>query len=108
MNKLARLRPDKFTLALVGTVVLDTVLPCRGWAQPLFETLTTAAIALLFFLHGAKLSREAILTGMGHWHLHLMVLASTFLLFPAMGLLVQMAPAWAVKPAITAGVLYLC
>ncbi|MGC1300755.1 MAG: bile acid:sodium symporter family protein [Caulobacteraceae bacterium] len=108
MSKLARLRPDNFTIALVCTVVLATALPCRGWAAPVFETLTTFAIALLFFLHGAKLSREAILTGMGHWRLHLAVLASTFVLFPAMGLLVQMGPAWAVKPAITAGVLYLC
>src|ERR1700753_3819327 len=90
---LALLRPDNSPLMLVSTVVLATVLPCRGWAQPLFEGLTTFAIALLFFLHGAKLSREAILQGIGHWRLHLAVLASTFVLFPAMGLLVRMLPA---------------
>ncbi|WP_431040409.1 bile acid:sodium symporter [Streptomyces sp. P9-1] len=33
--------------------------------------LTTAAIALLFFMHGAKLSREKIIAGSGHWRLHL-------------------------------------
>jgi len=108
MSKLARLRPDNFTLALLCTVALATMLPCRGWAQPVFETLTTCAIALLFFLHGAKLSREAIVQGIGHWRLHLAVLASTFLLFPAMGLLTRLAPPEVVKPAIGAGVLYLC
>ncbi|MGU0016973.1 bile acid:sodium symporter [Escherichia coli] len=35
--------------------------------------MTTAAIALLFFMHGAKLSREAIIAGGGHWRLHLWV-----------------------------------
>jgi solute carrier family 10 (sodium/bile acid cotransporter), member 7 len=108
MEKLARLRPDNFTLALVATVVLATVLPAHGWARPAFETLTTFAIALLFFLHGAKLSREAILQGIGHWRLHLMVFAATFVLFPAMGLLAHLIPAWAIKPALTSGVLFLC
>jgi sodium/bile acid cotransporter 7 len=44
------------------------------------------AIALLFFLHGAKLSRTAILQGAGNWRLHVYVLASTYILFPAIGL----------------------
>ncbi|MCS5881497.1 bile acid:sodium symporter [Klebsiella variicola subsp. variicola] len=35
---------------------------------PFFEHLTTAAIALrCFFMHGAKLSREAIIAGGSHW-----------------------------------------
>jgi sodium/bile acid cotransporter 7 len=108
MNKLARLRPDNFTLALIATVIAATILPCRGWARPLFDDLTYAAIALLFFLHGAKLSREAVLAGMGHWRLHLTVLASTFVLFPALGLLVRLAPAGLVSPMIASGVLFLC
>jgi sodium/bile acid cotransporter 7 len=49
--------------------------------------LANVVIALLFFLHGAKLSREAIWAGIGHWRLHLLVAASTFLLFPVLGLI---------------------
>lgn len=49
--------------------------------MPFFEGLTTAAIALLFFMHGAKLSREAIIAGGSHWRLHLWVMCSTFVVF---------------------------
>jgi hypothetical protein len=58
-----------------------------SWQFCAFEGLTTAAIALLFFMHGAKLSREAIIAGGGHWRLHLWVMCSTFILFPILGVL---------------------
>jgi solute carrier family 10 (sodium/bile acid cotransporter), member 7 len=105
---LARFRPDNFTLCLLGTVALATVLPCRGWFAGVMETATTTAIVLLFFLHGAKLSREAILSGLGAWRLHLMVFASTFVLFPVLGMVVRAAPGWMIDPAIASGVLFLC
>ena len=54
---------DPFTLTLVVTVLLASFFPARGGFVPFFEGLTTAAIALLFFMHGAKLSREAIIAG---------------------------------------------
>ena len=44
---------------------------------------TIAAIALMFFLQGARLAPQAALAGARHWRLHAVVLASTFLLFPA-------------------------
>ena len=62
---------DPFTLTLVVTVLLASFFPARGGFVPFFEGLTTAAIALLFFMHGAKLSREAIIAGGSHWRLHL-------------------------------------
>ncbi len=39
---------EPFVLALVGTVLLATVLPVRGGAVPLFDAVTTAGIVLLF------------------------------------------------------------
>lgn len=53
---------DPFTLTLVTVVLLASFFPARGGFVPFFEHLTTAAIALLFFMHGAKLSREATRT----------------------------------------------
>ncbi len=105
---LARLRPDNFTLSLLGTVILASLLPCRGQAATIAGAVTDFAIALLFFLHGAKLSREAILAGIGHWRLHLLVLACTFVLFPVIGLGFKAVPAWLLDPTIAAGLLYLC
>jgi solute carrier family 10 (sodium/bile acid cotransporter), member 7 len=60
---LRRVRPDNFTLALLATVALASLLPCRGGAAQVFDGITDAAIALLFFLHGAKLPRAAIVQG---------------------------------------------
>ena len=76
---------DPFTLTLITVVLLASFFPARGDFVPFFENLTTAAIALLFFMHGAKLSREAIIAGGGHWCLHLWVMCSTFVLFPILG-----------------------
>ena len=78
---------DPFTLTLITVVLLASFFPARGDFVPFIENLTTAAIALLFFMHGAKLSREAIIAGGGHWRLHLWVMCSTFVLFPILGVL---------------------
>ncbi len=103
-----RFLPDGFTCALVATVVLATLLPCRGEAAEAFDLLTDVAIALLFFLHGAKLSRDAVIAGMTNWRLHLTVLASTFILFPLLGLAVRPLLAPLVSPDLYLGVLFLC
>jgi sodium/bile acid cotransporter 7 len=105
---LRRLRPDAFTTALIVVVALATVLPCEGRAATAFGVLTDVAIALLFFLHGAKLSREAIVAGATHHKLHLAVLGSTFLLFPALGLALRPVLAPLITPELYLGVLFLC
>lgn len=105
---LRRFLPDNFTLCLIATVILASVLPCRGHAATAFDGLTHLAIALLFFLHGAKLSREAVIAGMTNWRLHLTVLASTFVLFPVLGLLLKPLLLPLVTPALYVGILFLC
>src|SRR6266702_8620202 len=100
--------PDNFTLALVGTVILASLLPCRGAAALGFNWLTNIAVGLLFFLHGAKLSREAIVSGMTHWRLHIVVLLSTFALFPLLGLALKPVLTPLVTPALYMGILFLC
>lgn len=99
---------DPFTLTLVGTVVLASLFPAQGGFVPFFEGLTTAAIALLFFMHGAKLSREAIIAGGGHWRLHLWVMCSTFIVFPVLGVLFALWAPVNVDPALYNGFIYLC
>jgi sodium/bile acid cotransporter 7 len=108
MNFLRRLLPDGFTCALVVTVALASVLPCRGLTAQAFNLLTDVAIALLFFLHGAKLSREAVLSGITNWRLHLTVLASSFVLFPLLGLALKPVLSPLVTPDLYLGVLFLC
>lgn len=96
---------DGFVAALLAVGVAASLLPCRGNGAIFFEFVTDAGIVLLFFLHGAKLSREAIVDGMLNWRLHLASLAVTFALFPILGLLLIRIPG--LDPALVAGTLYL-
>lgn len=103
-----RLKIDGFLLLMLMTIMLASFFPCQGKVKIVFQHLTTIAIALLFFLHGAKLSRQAILAGVGHWRLHLLVFTSTFILFPLIGLALKpLVPDW-LPPTIYIGFLYLC
>lgn len=82
-----RITLDPFVLAMLGTVVLAGVWPqlgSRGGLLPM-DAITQAGIALLFFLHGAKLSRTALRSGAANWRLHLLTQGCTFVLFPAIG-----------------------
>ncbi|MFT3812488.1 MAG: bile acid:sodium symporter family protein [Acidovorax sp.] len=103
-----RFLPDNFTLALIATVALASLLPAAGQAAHFFEGLTVAAVGLLFFLHGAKLSREAIYAGLSHWRLHLVVVAATFVLFPLLGWALRPVLQPLVTPELYQGVLFLC
>ncbi|MBD9579453.1 bile acid:sodium symporter [Pseudomonas sp. PDM23] len=103
-----RLLPDNFTLALIATVTVASLLPCEGTAAVIFGWITNLGIALLFFLHGAKLSRQAIIAGATHWRLHLLVFACTFILFPILGMALKPVLSPLVTPDLYLGMLYLC
>ncbi|MEU9733431.1 bile acid:sodium symporter family protein [Streptomyces sp. NPDC048002] len=77
---------DPYVLLLLGTVGLAALLPARGTGAEVASGASTAAIALLFFLYGARLSTREALDGLRHWRLHLTILACTFLVFPLLGL----------------------
>ena len=77
---------EPFILLLLGTAALASFLPPTGVWRGVADTVADAAIVLLFFLHGAKLSRQAIVDGARHWRLHVATLAITFVLFPVLGL----------------------
>lgn len=98
---------DRFLLWLIATVVLASLLPARGAAVAWVDLLADLAIVLLFFLHGAKLSREAIVQGIGNWRLHALTLGSTYILFPAIGLLLVWQARGLVDPLLLSGLLYL-
>jgi sodium/bile acid cotransporter 7 len=96
---------EPFILMLLGTVVLASLLPARGEMATIVGYAADIGIVLLFFLHGAKLSREAILSGLRNWKLHLAVLAVTFVAFPLFGLGLSALPF--VNGPLAAGLLFL-
>jgi sodium/bile acid cotransporter 7 len=108
MSQFFRFRPDEFTIAMLVTVALSLLVPCRGASAGVFEGLTAVAIALLFFLQGARLSRAAVIAGALHWRLHLVVFAATFVAFPMIGLALGPLSGRLMTPPLYLGLLFLC
>ncbi|HVJ51608.1 MAG TPA: bile acid:sodium symporter family protein [Aliidongia sp.] len=105
---LERLRIDPYLLAILTMVGIATVLPCRGQVAVDFSYGTTIMIGLVFFFYGARLSREAVWKGLSHWRLHALILASTFVLFPLLGLAARVLVPTVLTPQLYLGVLFLC
>ena len=84
--------PDRFTLGIIISILLGLTLPCSGGVATGFNAVTHAAIILLFFLYGVKLSRRAVWEGVTHWRLQSMVVFFTFVFFPLC--------VWACRPAL--------
>lgn len=107
MSLIGRIKPDWYLIFIIGAGALASVLPARGEAAVWLGGLTKAAIAVVFFLHGARLSREAVIRGIVHWRLHLTILAATFVLFPALTVGMTLLPAWITPPELAAGLILL-
>lgn len=99
---------DAYLLALAATVALAALLPARGGAADLAGGASTGAVALLFFLYGARLSTAEALDGLTHWRLHLTVLVCTFVVFPLLGLASGGLVPYVLTPELQAGFLFLC
>jgi sodium/bile acid cotransporter 7 len=105
---MGRLLPDRFIVALIATVVLASLLPADGAAARYIGYIATAAVVLLFFLHGVRLPREHLVAALLHWRLHLTILATTFVVFPLLGLgLSQLWPSL-LPHGLWVGLLFLC
>lgn len=61
---------------------MGLALPCSGSVATGFDAVTHAAIILLFFLYGVKLSRRSVWEGVTHWRLQGLTLFFTFAFFP--------------------------
>jgi solute carrier family 10 (sodium/bile acid cotransporter), member 7 len=102
-----RFKPDWYLIFIISAGVLASFLPARGEAAVALGWLTKVAIAVVFFLHGARLSREAVVRGIVHWRLHLTILAATFVLFPALTVGLTALPAWITPPELASGLILL-
>ncbi|MHC0432151.1 bile acid:sodium symporter family protein [Streptomyces sp. O3] len=98
---------DPFIATLVGTVGVAALFPARGTAADVASGASTAAIALLFFLYGARLSTREAVAGLRNWRLHLTVLACTFAVFPLLGLAAGGLVPYVLTPALYSGLLFL-
>lgn len=99
-------RVDPLIVLIVLAVVVALIAPARGEFARYFSVATNLAIALLFFLYGARLSTREAFKGLMHWRLHLLILGFTFVVFPLLGWSLQ--PLTHVIPeSLYLGILYL-
>ncbi len=105
---LSRLNIDPYIASILGMVVVASLLPAEGRVMTVASGAGSAMIALMFFLQGARLAPQAAIAGARHWRLHAVVLGSTFLLFPALGLALRAIAPGLFTPPLWAGLLMLC
>lgn len=101
---------DWFLTAMVLVTILAWAFPAPGatggWMHP--EIVTKAGVALIFFLHGLTLSFAALRAGVVNWRLHVFVQASTYVLFPLLGLGLNALLGPRVSPELALGLFFLC
>jgi sodium/bile acid cotransporter 7 len=109
MNGLVRrLRLDPYIAAIIAMVALAAILPAKGWGKDVLDQLVHAAIALLFFIYGARISPQAIWTGITHWRLQSLVFATTFIVFPLIGFAIVKLGGGYLDTGLATGVIFLC
>jgi len=108
LARLSKIPVDTFLLALAATVALAALLPAHGAAAQAVSTAAKAAIALLFFLYGTRLSPQQAWHGVRQWRLHLLVLATTFVIFPVLGLAARALVPSVLSMDLYNGLLFLC
>lgn len=104
LAKIKNLAP--LIVLIVLAVIIAIFFPASGGFADVFSTATKIAIALLFFLYGARLSTKEALDGLKNWKLHLTILAFTFVVFPAIGLALKPLD-MVISSGISMGILYL-
>jgi solute carrier family 10 (sodium/bile acid cotransporter), member 7 len=108
LKRLSAIPIDTFLLALAATVALAALVPARGEAADAVSLAAKAAIALLFFLYGTRLSPQQAWHGVRQWRLHLLVLATTFVIFPMLGLAARALVPSVLTIDLYNGLLFLC
>lgn len=107
MTRLKRFGFDYYLLLLIGTVLLASFVPARGAAGMVVDQIAYFAVSLLFFLYGAKLDASAILAGISNLRLQGLILLSTFVVFPVLGLLAVFVLAPFLPEPMRIGILFL-
>jgi solute carrier family 10 (sodium/bile acid cotransporter), member 7 len=108
LRRLSALPIDTFLLAMAATVGIAALWPARGAAADVMSSVVKVVIALLFFLYGTRLSPQQAWQGVKRWQLHLLVLATTFIVFPVLGLAARGLVPWLLNLDLYNGLLFLC
>lgn len=103
---LRRLRIDTYILAIMGMVAVAAILPARGMGKEILDLVVQAAVALLFFLYGARIAPQAIWNGILHWRLQSLVFVTTFVAFPLLGVAITALAAGHLDDGLVTGLMF--
>lgn len=112
INKLAqtlqRVGINGFLLGLFAAIGLAAIFPEVGIAGSgiPWKPMISLGIAFVFFFYGVKLDPVQLRAGLSNWRLHLLIQLSTFLIFPAIVLLLMQVTPW-IDPDFRLGISYL-
>ena len=75
---MSRFLPDRFVTLMVASAILGFLLPELGSSDgPLrLGLVTKLGIAFVFFLHGANLAPENLISGVKNWKVHALIQAN--------------------------------
>ncbi|MDJ0393584.1 bile acid:sodium symporter family protein [Rhodococcus sp. G-MC3] len=108
MNFLRDAKPDGFVLGIIGVAAAASIFPATGTAETILGWVTKIAIGLLFLIYGARLSPQQAWQGVKHWRLHSVVLVTTYVLFPLIGLALRILEPSVLSAELYTGILFLC
>ncbi|MPV37919.1 bile acid:sodium symporter [Georgenia subflava] len=98
---------DPFVVALLTTMVVGLVVPVPAYARQVLTVAGDVAVTVLFLVYGMRLSTREVLGGLRNVRLQGSILASTYLLFPVLGIILYAVADPLVGAALAAGLLYL-
>ena len=107
MKFLKRLGIDTYMLLLIAMVGLGLLLPAEGVAMTGLGHVTYWAVALLFFLYGAKLDAGSVKAGLMNWRLQGLTFLATYLVIPLIGLALAFIFGPLLGATVTLGFLFL-
>ncbi|MBK4215031.1 bile acid:sodium symporter [Paracoccus caeni] len=107
MKFLKRFGIDLYMLLLMAVVTLGALIPARGVGAEVLGHVTFWAVALLFFIYGAKLDLASIRAGIMNLRLQSLSFLATYVMFPLIGLaFAGLLGRW-LGPELTLGLLFL-
>lgn len=98
---------DAYLITLLGVVALSFLFPARGIFAELFGQAAYYAVALLFFVYGAKLKTEAVVAGFANWRLQAAILGMTYVVFPLLALGLVFASRSILNEDLAIGLIYI-
>ncbi|MDD9208078.1 bile acid:sodium symporter [Georgenia sp. 10Sc9-8] len=107
MGRVLRTWIDPFVVALLAALAVGLLVPVPDGVRAVLDRAGDVAVTVLFLVYGMRLSTTEVLAGLRNVRLQGSILAATYLLFPALGLLLHTVAVPVLGEALATGMLYL-